>query len=95
MTTPPVPEDEELRNIYERCDVSSNRTDNPLSFKDFTALIHRRETEARARTVLTCAGTLVIKGMGLNPAQARSLDKLHREYLSQLPTEQEKTDATT
>jgi hypothetical protein len=41
MTTPtnsPESQDE-LRTLYDRCDVSNNRTDNPIGFEEFKAAI--------------------------------------------------------
>lgn len=38
-TTPKNQEDSELRSIYERCDVSNNRTDNPMGFDEFKQVI--------------------------------------------------------
>ncbi len=41
MTAPmPQPSRDELHKIYERCDVSNNRTDDPMSFEEFEAALH-------------------------------------------------------
>jgi hypothetical protein len=105
MTTPPVPEDEELGtqikeiigiqvNVAGRSDLGlepySTYAADSRQVDALLALIHRRETEARKNTVSVCVGELELYGLGLNTKQIRALNKLYDKYASQLPTEQEK-----
>jgi hypothetical protein len=43
----PQAEQPSLRDIYERCDVSNNRTDNPLTFDEFQQAIRELITSAK------------------------------------------------
>jgi hypothetical protein len=55
-----IPDDDSLEDIYYRCDVSNNRTDNPMSLEEFKAAIHQQrlrwEQEAYKRGVLDATG---------------------------------------
>lgn len=63
--------DDELREIYRRCDISNNGTDNPLGEDEFVRLMKAREQAARKKVRDVAYGSGYKFGYGVGQANVR------------------------